>query len=130
MAIYKNINITENFLNKNTDSFFVFGDNLCRMGYGGAAILRDHPNSIGFVTKKFPDNRDSSFYTVDEYKELFFQELSKLKKIIEENQNKMFYISKLGAGLANKYRIWEGLIDENIVNCFSNFNNVVFCWEN
>jgi hypothetical protein len=62
MAVYKNILVTQEFLDLEPDSYFVFGDNLERWGYGGAAKLRDHPNAIGFITKKFPDNRDSSFY--------------------------------------------------------------------
>ena len=80
MAIYKNITITENFLNLNTNAYFIFGDNLTRKGMGGAAKLRLHPHSIGFITKKFPDNNDNSFYMPEEYAPVFFEELEKLKK--------------------------------------------------
>jgi len=129
MAVYKNILVTQEFLDLEPNSYFVFGDNLERWGYGGAAKLRDHPHAIGFITKKFPDNRDSSFYRPEEYSPVFFEELEKLKKIITKRPNKRFYISQLGGGLANKFRIWELLIRDNLVRSLNNFDNVVFCWE-
>ena len=127
--MHKNIQITEQFLDSNPDSYFVFGDNLIRQGYGGAAILRDHPQAIGFVTKKFPDNRDTSFYDVEEYKSLFFDELENLKTRIETEKDKTFYISQLGGGLANRYKIWENLIKPNLEGSLNQFDNVVFCWD-
>lgn len=128
MAIYKNITITEEFLGENPNSYFVFGDNIERWGHGGAAVLRDHPHAIGFITKKFPDNKDESFYRPEEYSPIFFEELEKLKKIIEKRPDKTFYISQLGGGLANKYFIWQKLIRHNLVRVLEKFNNVVFCW--
>ena len=129
MAVYKNILITQEFLDMNPDSYFVFGDNLERWGHGGAAKLRDHPHAIGFITKKYPDNNDSSFYRPEEYSTVFFEELEKLKKIIEKRPDKKFYISQLGGGLANKFRIWELLIRDNLVRSLDKFDNVIFCWE-
>lgn len=41
----------------------------------------------------------------------------------------MFYISQLGAGLANKFRIWELLIRDNLVRKLEKFDNVIFCWD-
>jgi hypothetical protein len=128
MAIYKNIEITQEFLDYDPNAYFVFGDNLQRYGHGGAAKLRDHPHSIGFITKKFPDNKDESFYKPEEYSPVFFEELAKLEKIIEKRPSKVFYISQLGAGLANKYFIWQKLIRHNLVRKLEKFNNVVFCW--
>jgi hypothetical protein len=128
MAIYKEITITEEFLEKNPTSYFVFGDNIERWGKGGAAALRDHPHAIGFITKKFPDNKIESFYRPEEYSPVFFEELEKLKKIIEKRPDKTFYISQLGGGLANKFYIWQKLIRHNLVKALENFDNVVFCW--
>jgi hypothetical protein len=128
MAIYKNINITENFLNKNNNSYFVFGDNLQRIGHGGAAVLRDHPRAIGFITKKFPDNDDGSFYKPYEYESIFNEELKKLKIFIDENPNNIFYISKIGSGLANKFYIWEYNIEKPLIKTFKDYKNVIFCW--
>lgn len=128
MATYKNIEITKQFLDRVPNAYFIFGDNLERRGYGGAAALRDHPHAFGFITKKFPDNRDSSFYTPDEYQEVFFEELYKLVKTVERRPDKTFYISQLGAGLANRYKIWEKLIHHNLVLSLEKYDNVVFCW--
>lgn len=128
MAIYKNIEITQEFLDYDPNAYFVFGDNLQGYGHGGAAKLRDHPHSIGFITKKFPDNKDESFYKPEEYSPVFFEELRKLKKIIEKRPSKTFYISQLGGGLANKYFIWQKLIRHNLVRELEKFENVVFCW--
>lgn len=52
MACYQDIQITDQLLNNNPNALFVFGDNLIRKGYGGAAALRDHPQAFGFVTSK------------------------------------------------------------------------------
>jgi hypothetical protein len=128
MARHLDLIITKQFLNDNPNALFVFGDNLIRKGYGGAAILRDHPQAIGFITKKFPDNRDTSFYDPVEYESLFFQELKKLEKIVTEQPDKTFYISQLG-GLANRYNIWGVLIEPNIVGKLQKFDNVVFCFK-
>ena len=129
MSKYENIQITKGFLDSNPNAYFVFGDNLERMGYGGAAILRDHPHAIGFITKKFPDNKDSSFYRPEEYSAIFFEELKKLKNIIQQRPTKTFYISQLGGGLANKFFIWQKLIRHNLVKELDNLDNVVFCWK-
>ena len=129
MAIYKNFVITEQFLNSNLNSYFIFGDNIIREGMGGAASLRYHPRSIGFITKKYPDNKTESFYKPEEYSEVFFEELKKLKLFIQKKPDNIFYISQLGAGLANRYRIWEKLICHNLVKTFEEFDNVVFCWK-
>ena len=128
MAIYKDIKITQEFLEDNPNAYFVFGDNLERYGHGGAAKLRDHPHAIGFITKKFPDNQDGSFYKPEEYSPVFFEELKKLKAIVEKRPDKLFFISKLGGGLANKFRIWDRLIRHNLVRTLDDFSNVIFCW--
>jgi hypothetical protein len=128
MASYRNITITEEFLDSNPSAYFIFGDNLIHEGCGGAAALRYHPHAIGFITKKFPDNRDESFYRPEEYSPVFFEELEKLKKIIEKRPEKTFYISQLGGGLANKFYIWQKLIRHNLVRELDKFDNVVFCW--
>ena len=61
--------------------------------------------------------------------QIFFEELEKLKKIVKLRPDKTFYVSQIGGGLANKFRIWELLIRDNLVRSLENFSNVVFCWE-
>ena len=129
MATYKNLTITHEFLDTNPNAYVIFGDNLIKKGFGGAAKLRDHPHAIGFITKKFPDNKDESFYRPEEYSPVFFEELEKLKVLIKRKPEKTFYITQLGGGLANKFSIWQKLIHHNLVMALEKFDNVVFCWK-
>jgi len=123
-----NDKITKEYLRKHPDHIFVFGDNFQRMGYGGAASLRDEPNTYGFITKKYPDYDNGSYYTVDEYKLTYITEIIRLKYEIKKKTDKIFLISKLGAGLANKYHIFEKIIEPNIKKDLLEFKNVRFLW--
>jgi hypothetical protein len=120
--------ITKKYLKDHPNEIFVFGDNLKRIGYGGAAILRDEKNTYGFLTKRYPDNNDASFYRPSEYEPIFEAELERLIKEIKFNPTKTFLISKLGAGLANKYFIFEAIIEPTIKSKLKKFPNVRFLW--
>ena len=129
MARYENFIVTKEFLDENLTAIFVFGDNILREGYGGAAVLRDHPRAYGFITKKSPNNLDYAFYKLEDYKAVFMDELIKLKEKIKENPFDTFYISQLGAGLANKHKIWENIIKDGLEKNLKHFSNVVFLWD-
>jgi hypothetical protein len=128
-ARFESVKVTEQFLNDNPAAYFVYGDNMQHLGTGGAAKLRHHPKAIGFVTKKAPNNNPSSFFTVEEYTSRFFQMLTQLEGHIKEAPQHTFYVSKLGAGLANRHLIWEKLIGHNLVETLGDYENVVFCWD-
>jgi len=128
MARFENTKITKEFLDKNPNALFIFGDNLQRQGYGGAAALRDHPQSIGFITKKAPNADPESYFKVDEYIKPFFDQLKSLEELINSHPNKMFYIAPLGSKMANRHHIWEKVIRHNIISAFIEHPNVVFCW--
>lgn len=117
--------ITKSYLRQNPNHIFVFGDNLQRKGKGGAATLRDEPNTYGFITKKAPNNNSGSFYKPQEYKEKFETELKRLIKQIESNPDKIYLISKLGGGLANKYNIRDKVIVPGLT-VLESYDNVVF----
>jgi hypothetical protein len=122
----KEMIITREYLRANPKHIFVFGDNIRRIGKGGAASLRDEPNTYGFITKKFPSNDDGSFYHVEEYINEYYMEIGRLKQKISANPDYTFLISKIGAGLANRYNIWEKVIEPNIKNDLKEFSNVKF----
>jgi hypothetical protein len=124
---YKNSIVTPKYLADNPDHIFVFGDNTVRRGKGGAAKLRDYPNTYGFITKLYPNNRDASFYKPEEYKSVFKNEITKLQFEIVNNPDKTYLISKLGAGLANKYYIFETIIEPGL-QVLKQYNNVKFLW--
>lgn len=117
--------ISRGYLIEHRNHIFVYGDNLLRHGLGGAAIFRNEPNSYGFITKKKPSYDTSAYYTPIEYKSVFEEELQKLKNEIEKNQDKIYLITKLGAGLANKYHIWEEIIKKGILE-LKQYKNVKF----
>lgn len=129
MARYENIIITKEFLDKNPNAVFVFGDNEKRLGYGGAAKLRDHPQTYGFITKRSPDNLDESFFRPESYLAFFLAHLVELQVNLSKNPQKTYYISQLGAGLANRYKIWEEVIHPRLIKYLSCYENVVFLWD-
>lgn len=120
--------ITEQYLDDNPNIIFVFGDNLERRGSGGAARLRNHRNIYGFITKKAPTWNLNDYYTPEDYKERFFLECDKLKKEAKKNKDKTYLVSKVGAGLANKFKIWEKIIEPKMKDFFADATNVVFLW--
>jgi hypothetical protein len=128
-AKFENITVTEELLNKTPNAFFVFGDNLQRQGFAGAAALRHHPRAVGFVTKKAPDGKAKSCFEPEEYAKLFFDQLKQLSSLIRGNPQHKFYVSKIGAGYANRYYIWERVIRHNLLDELGGCDNVVFCWE-
>lgn len=125
---YPNLMIDEHYLKINPKHIFVFGDNLLRFGKGGAASLRDMPNTYGFITKKEPNNKISSFYQIDEYRPVFKDEYEKLDNKISSLPNYVFLISKLGAGLANKFCIFENVIEKPIIALAAKYKNTYLLW--
>ncbi|MFA5760199.1 MAG: hypothetical protein WC877_00290 [Dehalococcoidales bacterium] len=122
------MHVTRDHLLKYPDQIFVYGDNTFRTGKGGAAALRDEPNTYGFITKKRPTNEDHGFFKPDEYEKIYLHEILKLKSEIARNPHKIYLISKLGAGLANKFYIWEKVIEPRIKTDLQEFTNVKFLW--
>jgi hypothetical protein len=102
--------MTAEYLRRHPNVVFVFGDNLLRKGKGGAATLRDEPNTYGFITKKAPNNKDESFYRPEEYVHVFWQEMVHLIVEVSNHPEKTYAVSPLGSGLANRYKIYETII--------------------
>lgn len=120
--------VDEAWLNKHPGDIFVYGDNTDREGLGGAASLRHHPQSYGFVTKIHPDNHDASFYRPDNYLSVYVAEIVRLRAHAKTSQHRRFLISAVGAGLANKYGIFEEVIKPTMKVLLSDLPNIVFLW--
>lgn len=120
--------VTKSFLIENQNFIFVFGDNLLRVGKGGAAKLRDCKNAYGFITKRNPSRADNAYYKSFEYKDVYTREIHNLKRMIKANPYKYFLVSKVGSGLANRFGVFEQVIEPNIKNDLAEFDNVIFLW--
>ena len=122
------MNITREYLRSHPKEIFVYGDNLKRRGNKGAAELRDEPNTYGFITKKYPSGCDDAFYKPGEYRQIFDMELCRLRMVIMGNPDTTYLISKLGAGLANRFGIFETVIEPKIKTELECLPNVKFLW--
>lgn len=120
--------INKEYLIEHPNEIFVFGDNTERKGHGGAASLRDMPNTYGFITKKYPSYDDEAYYTPEEYEKIFYQEITKLISVIKENPDKKYLISKLGSGLSNKFGIYEKVIQPKLRKLLADLDNVEFLY--
>jgi len=120
--------ITQEYLRDHPDHIFVFGDNMIGKGKKDAAIHRDEPNSYGFITKKRPSYDNNAYYKPKEYESVFKEEMRKLVRDIEVCPHLTFLISKLGAGLANKYGIYEKVIHDGL-RVLKKYPNVKFLFD-
>ena len=118
MIVYRtNKIITRDKVKENPDVLYLFGDNLLRKGLGGQAKeMRGEPNTLGIVSKKYPSNDISSFYTDEDFYpwlEVFSADIKNLAERINSGKYKALVIPKIGVGLAdlpNKApRIWNYL---------------------
>ena len=120
--------ITEEYLKEHPDHIFIFGDNLLHKGTGGAASSRNKLNTYGFITKKYPSMETRSFFTSYEYIDTYNHEICLLKAFIQSNPNKTFLVSKLGGGLANRFHIFERVIEPRMKKDLKGYENVKFLW--
>jgi hypothetical protein len=64
VTVYWRARITRGFVRTHPKSYFVFGDNMAREGFGGqAAAMRGEPNSIGIPTKWRPARDEPAYFT-------------------------------------------------------------------
>ena len=58
--------------NNNPNKIYIFGDNLCSVGKGGQAVIRDCNNVFGIPTKRTPSMDSNAFFSdnFDEYRDL------------------------------------------------------------
>lgn len=126
--VWNDFVVTKEFLRQFPEYIFVFGDNAERRGKKGAATLRNEPNTFGFITKKKPCNYDHCFYLASEYRDKFNIEITFLQNRIERIPGKIFLISKIGSGFANRFNIFEEVILPGI-QVLKKYSNVVFLFD-
>jgi hypothetical protein len=89
-------------LRNNRDTFYVFGDNMQRIGYGGQAReMRGEPNAIGVVTKWAPSNDNTAFF--DDMPDCFTRvsfDLARISRLLEQGKTVVVPEDGIGTGLA------------------------------
>tara|TARA_B100000073_G_C23652853_1_gene541319 strand:- start:686 stop:1075 length:390 start_codon:yes stop_codon:yes gene_type:complete len=95
---------TVDYVRKNDQYLFIYGDNDVGKGHGGQAVIRDEPNTIGIPTKKSPSRAWKAYYYDTEYDE----NVNKINQAFEKAKNKsQKYLGVVlpgdgfGTGLAN-----------------------------
>lgn len=74
--------VVREMLRENPDSYFVFGDNVARKGFGGQAKeMRGEPNAIGIATKFLPSMGPKAFFS-DDNQDAWMHVSSDLMKLI------------------------------------------------
>ena len=118
MIVYRTDKIiTRDKVKENPDVLYLFGDNTVRQGLGGQAKeMRGEPNTLGIVSKKYPSNSSSSFYTDEDFYswlEVFSSDIKNLAESVNSGKYRAIVIPQIGVGLAdlpNKApRIWNYL---------------------
>jgi hypothetical protein len=122
------VKVTKEFLKRNQHCVFVFGDNLQHKGNKGAAELRDCENTYGFVTKKFPSSDPRAFFTSSEYEPIYAMEIARLRLDASMHPESTYLISRVGGGLANRYNIFETIIEPRMKKDLKDLLNVKFLW--
>ena len=91
-------------IDANPNQLFIFGDNMMRVGNGGQACIRNHPNTYGVATKAAPSMDVSAFFSDEKQKHMdtIVDDLGMLKEIMLSGIYNaiVFPESGLGTGLA------------------------------
>ena len=89
--------------NNNPNKIYIFGDNLCGVGKGGQAIIRDCDNVFGIPTKRTPSMDSNAFFSdnFDEY-DAVKSKIEQLVLLASCKKTTIFVFPKagLGTGLA------------------------------
>lgn len=96
--------ITRDMLRSQTDTLFVFGDNMARVGLGGQAReMRGEPNAVGIPTKWSPGNLEKDFFSDEDYDQIckeLTKDLHKLMAHALRHGKIVWPADDIGTGLA------------------------------
>lgn len=88
-----------------SDTLYLFGDNLLSRGRLGQALVRDATNSYGIITKRLPSTDDHAYFSDKDnlvFNSLIILNLREITHLIEIHGYKKIYIPEngIGTGLA------------------------------
>lgn len=88
----------------NPEWYYVFGDNLQRVGLGGQAkAMRGEPNAIGVATKRRPDNDLQSFFYERDKEDVIAiveRDIQKIETVLKKGATVVIPSDGLGTGLS------------------------------
>lgn len=91
-------------LQNNPNTFFLFGDNVKRVGMGGQAkSMRGEANAIGIATKWTPSNNVGEFFSDEDYSEttrIIAQDFRKVFTVRDNGFSIVIPADGLGTGLS------------------------------
>lgn len=91
-------------LQRETETLFVFGDNMLRKGFGGqAAAMRGEPNAVGIPTKELPSMTTNAFLSdadFDRWKETSLPDWRRLFHQARQGGKIVWPEAGIGTGLA------------------------------
>lgn len=121
--------VTKQYLRNNPNVIFVFGDNSKRLGKLGTSFLRDELNTYGFVIKKNSKSDASSYFEIEEYSNVYFNEIDKFRKEVMENRGRIFLIDDFGKWKNGDINLFDNFLREKMIDDLSDLDNVKFLWD-
>lgn len=121
--------VTKQYLRNNPNVIFVFGDNSKRLGKLGTSFLRDELNTYGFIIKKNSKSDASSYFEIEEYSNVYFNEIDKFRKEVMENKRRIFLIDDFGKWKNGDTNLFNNFLKEKMVDDLSDLDNVKFLWD-
>jgi hypothetical protein len=106
-------------LRANPGTFYVFGDNVQREGFGGqAAYMRGEPNAIGVATKWSPSMQARAFFDDTlECKAIVKQDLERVQRLLDAGKTVVVPADGIGTGLSQLPK-WAPHLYNFITNWF------------
>lgn len=121
--------VTKQYLRNNPNVIFVFGDNSKRLGKLGTSFLRDELNTYGFVIKKNSKSDASSYFEIEEYSNVYFNEIDKFRKEVMENRDRIFLIDDFGKWKNGDINLFDNFLKEKMIDDLLDLDNVKFLWD-
>lgn len=121
--------ITRSVLDKYPSVIYVYGENSYRSGidYSGQ-LIRTHERSYGFIVKRTPGKHFKSFYSLDDYKQIFKLESKKLENVIRSYSDRFTYlIQDIGS---STHEIYRNLLEPYLTELERTYDNVYVRWAN
>ena len=90
--------------------------------------IRNRTDVFKFITRKDVTDAPSSFYFLEEYEGVFYQELRRLLNVIDQNPHLEVYITPIGIFKNDKWDIFHKVIQPKLLAAFKN-RDVTFLWD-